>query len=273
MENSYFLKLIDLLSKNNVSFKIPNRKKIKALVKDEAEERRVKIKEKFAKVDKVAITTDCWTSTKQKIGYMGITVHFYNEFVLHSISLGVKQLSGAHDSTYLATTIGQILTDYEIFHKCVAITGDNASNIKLAAHLLNIPFYGCFAHILNLIVVNTLKTFNSEENDDIDCNEMNSLISKCRKLVGLFNHSTKLNEQLLSEQEPAKKLSLIQDVVTRYVDLYLNKKNYFSEKLHKVKNASSYYTAFQSYFISLKLEREPDAFKQRFQRRRKNSNS
>ena len=42
MENSHFLKLIDFLSKNNVIFKIPNRKKMKTLEKDEAE---LKIKE------------------------------------------------------------------------------------------------------------------------------------------------------------------------------------------------------------------------------------
>ena len=89
----------------------------------------------------------------------------------------------------------------------MAITGDNATNIKLAAKLLKIPFCGCFAHVLNLIIVNTMKTFHSEENDDTESNKMDFSISKCQKLVGLFNHSTKLNEQLLSEQEPVKKLS------------------------------------------------------------------
>ena len=117
----------------------------------------------------------------------------------------------------------------------MSITGDNASNIRAAARLLNIQFYGCFAHILNLIVGSSFKFLeldNFDDNVDGD-NSIKMVLTKCRKLVGLFKHSTQLNEQLCLDQLKYKKnnqkvLTLIQDVVTRLETFFLlNKKNMY----------------------------------------------
>ena len=112
----------------------------------------------------------------------------------------------------------------------MAIVGDNASNVKLAAQSLNIKFYSCFAHVLNLVVTGAIKKLKIEHlTDDQKMNDLKDfpqVVQKCRKLVGLFSHSSQLTEQLLadqrhenmSQQKTKKKkrvLRLIQDVITR----------------------------------------------------------
>ena len=106
---------------------------------------------------------------------------------------------------------------FGILNKVVSITGDNAANLRLAAEKLKIKFYGCFAHTLNLIVQNALKNLNVSS--ELNCEEEDSIYStleKCRKQVGLFSHSTKLNDALDKEENSNNtKVSLKQDVVTR----------------------------------------------------------
>ena len=118
-----------------------------------------------------------------------------------------------------------MFSDFGISDKIFSITGDNASNMRAAAEILKIKYHGCFAHILNLIVVSSIKNLKIDLPDDDE--EENSfefykILNRCRKLVGLFSHSTHLNEILLEEQpirivkeKEQNKLVLIQDVVTR----------------------------------------------------------
>ena len=69
-------------------------------------------------------------------------------------------------------------------------------------------------------MTNALKAIKIElyGNDEIEEKLINFTISKCRKLVRLLSHSTKLNDALIKDQETnsdSKPLCLIQDVSTR----------------------------------------------------------
>ena len=131
----------------------------------------------------------------------------------------MKRLFGSHGAENLASALSWFFNEFEITKKVVSITGDNASNMRAAAELLNIKYHGCFAHILNLIVTNAIKNLKmdlSEDDEDLSHFKFSKVINKCRQLVGLFSHSTQLNEQLLEAQTDGQnKLCLIQDVVTR----------------------------------------------------------
>lgn len=209
-----------------MNFVLPSRKKIKSLSRKHAAKKREDIIKSLEKVKKIAITTDAWTSTKQRLGFLGITVHYYKKFILKSISLGVKKLSGSHTAENLAEALTDFLNEFRILEKIISITGDNASNMRAAAKLLNeanqfkIKFHGCFAHILNLTITAVIKSLklDLDNEDEYSTFDFNKILCKCRKLVGLFSHSTHLNEQLLKEQENTEnntKLRLVQDVVTR----------------------------------------------------------
>ena len=53
-----------------------------------AEEKRNSVKNELLKTDRIAITCDCWTSVKQKMGFLGATAHYFDGFTLKSVSLG-----------------------------------------------------------------------------------------------------------------------------------------------------------------------------------------
>ena len=47
------------------------------------------------------------------------------------------------------------------------MTGDNGANMKEAAKVLRLPYISCFAHVLNRVIVTTLKNLKiSNENGD-----------------------------------------------------------------------------------------------------------
>ncbi len=101
--------------------------------------------------------------------------------------------------------------------------------MKSTAEALGIKYYGCFAHCLNLIVDKTIRVCNVEAIDSSDLNanetqksQLCELLDQCRALVGTFNHSTQMTDELIKLQEDeningekVSKVRLIQDVVTR----------------------------------------------------------
>ena len=104
--------------------------------------------------------------------------------------------------------------------------------MTLTAELLGLKYYECFAHCLNLIVNKTIDHFNLKSIDSVDVStgsavpqRLADLLSNFRKLVGTFNHSTQMTEELIASQteENGKglgKVRLIQDVITRYRNYY-----------------------------------------------------
>ncbi len=127
-----------------------------------------------------------------------------------------------------------LIPSLEFFLICfLNLKADHASNMKPIAEVLGIKYYGCFAHCLNLIVEKTIQLCNVSA---IDPNVLNTeqtqktqltiLLEQCRKLVGTFNHSTQMTDELISLQEETEvngekfgKVRLIQDVVTRLFNL------------------------------------------------------
>ena len=78
------------------------------------------------------------------------------------------------------------MTKWEINHKVVTVSADGAYNIKKAIQTsTELEYVNCLAHLLNLVVK---VLFEAED--------VMPLITKCRKLVGTFKHSTTLSEQL-----------------------------------------------------------------------------
>jgi hypothetical protein len=97
VENPYFVQLCTMLVETRKAIKLPSRRTIKRLLNKEAEKKRVEIKKTLSSVKHLSITTDCWSSTKQKTGYIGVTVHFCKKNILHSLNLGIKQVIGIMD--------------------------------------------------------------------------------------------------------------------------------------------------------------------------------
>jgi hypothetical protein len=238
------------------------------------------IKELLSHLITVSMTTDGWTCVTIKKSFLALTIHYLNSKWLHeSLDLGVYHIEGSHTALNIAQKLDQIFLLFNLDKKKISsITADNASNMKKLSKILNKDYYGCFAHLLNLIVnkafdmcflrkkkCKTTITVDEEEetlvfsDDDFEdsefekdeLNEENEFLianisnanlddffipvndilgSNCilslqtlfkgiRKIVGLFNSSTQLMDELLNKQD-GKPLRPIQDVITRWNSLF-----------------------------------------------------
>ncbi|KAL0462634.1 UNVERIFIED_CONTAM: hypothetical protein Slati_0151000 [Sesamum latifolium] len=120
---------------------------------------------------RVSITTDMWTSSNNKKGFMAVTSHFVdNSWTLRSFILRFVYVSAPHTAEVLAQALSEILMDWNIDRKLSTITVDNCTtNDAMFHHLLDklpskdLPLDGkvlhmrCCAHILNLIVKDGLE--------------------------------------------------------------------------------------------------------------------
>lgn len=103
----------------------------------------------LSEVSYVALTSDGWTSIAQD-HYLTVTAHYLVEGKMRQKVLQTKAVYKAQTGIVIAEEIADVLTDFGIFDKIVAVTVDNAANMDVAIHRLQFVKLGCFAHTLNL---------------------------------------------------------------------------------------------------------------------------
>ncbi|CAN0885251.1 Putative AC transposase [Linum grandiflorum] len=148
-------------------FTVPSRNTIKKEVFKIYDSERGKIQRVLDNnIGRIAITTDMWTATNQKKGYMAITAHYNdNSWVLRSLMLRFAYLPAPHTAERLATVLVDCLLDWNVDTKVSTITLDNCSTndsmVRIIQSKLSLPYLisegalihmRCSAHILNLIV-------------------------------------------------------------------------------------------------------------------------
>ncbi|CAN0908223.1 Zinc finger BED domain-containing protein RICESLEEPER 2 [Linum grandiflorum] len=115
---------------------------------------------------RIAITTDMWTASNQKRGYMDVTAHYIdNGWKLRNHLVMFGYLLAPYTSQRLAVRLSQCLLDWNIDSRLSIITVDNCTTndsminlVKQKLVLSNLIRDGtllhmrCSAHILNLIV-------------------------------------------------------------------------------------------------------------------------
>ncbi|KAF7128988.1 hypothetical protein RHSIM_Rhsim10G0125900 [Rhododendron simsii] len=115
---------------------------------------------------RLAITTDMWTSSNQKKGFMAVTTHFINNsWTLQSRILRFIYVPCPHTKEVLCDQLLNRLMDWNIDRKISSITVDNGSSNDAMIDLLwdkldntslmlggDLFHMRCCAHILNLIV-------------------------------------------------------------------------------------------------------------------------
>ncbi|KAG8369152.1 hypothetical protein BUALT_Bualt15G0121600 [Buddleja alternifolia] len=124
---------------------------------------------------RVAITTDMWTASNNKKGFMAITAHFIDDsWRLQSCILRFVYVPAPHTADVLCDFLANALMDCNIDRKVSTITVDNCTtNDAMLRRLLDrlptkdmlldgkVLHMHCCAHILNLIVKDGLETISS----------------------------------------------------------------------------------------------------------------
>ncbi|KAK3224750.1 hypothetical protein Dsin_004612 [Dipteronia sinensis] len=119
---------------------------------------------------RIALTTDLWTASSQRKGYMAVTTHFIDEsWCLQSRILRFIYVPCPHTAETICEALHECVMDWNLDRRLSALTVDNCStNDKVIEFMLeklnkndlwlNGQLYHmrCCAHILNLIVKDRL---------------------------------------------------------------------------------------------------------------------
>ncbi|XP_063384882.1 E3 SUMO-protein ligase ZBED1-like [Cydia fagiglandana] len=195
----------DFVRELNPNYKLPSRKTLSnVLVEKYYNITKERIKAELAESDHVALTTDGWSSDPND-NYISVTAHFINqEADLKAYALECAQYSDRHTAENLAQQLKKICDDWEISHKIVSVSTDNANNVKAAVRLNKWKQVSCFAHTLNLVQTAT--------------DEIKPTHQKVKRVVELFKRSPLACERLRTMQQNLgePQLKVKQDVVTRW---------------------------------------------------------
>jgi hypothetical protein len=221
----------DFVACLNPDYKVPCRKKLRSLLTQLYREKVELLKTKLALIKVISITTDGYTSC-QNYSYISATGHFISEksnFI--SFCLGFAYVNGRHQADNLKEALQKIFDNFNLEDKIMGIVSDNAPNIRNCLNSLkicmNIEPVRCIAHVLQLIVKNVIDIVDEGEKDENSkFYQIGQALSKCRKIVTTFNHSSQLNDLLEESQiesgiEKKHILHLIQDVKTRWHSTFL----------------------------------------------------
>ncbi|XP_077375916.1 E3 SUMO-protein ligase ZBED1-like [Festucalex cinctus] len=170
------------------------------------------VEEELARAERVALTTDAWTSCATE-SYITITAHHINsDWQLKCHVLQTRVFKGSHTGKNIGALLKQACTDWNLVDKHPALITDNASNMVLAGEEAEMsPHLMCFAHTINLASQKAFKV-----------NTVARLLGRVRRVVSFFHRSVRAVNIL---QEKQKQLALphhklIQDVSTRWNSSY-----------------------------------------------------
>lgn len=207
-------------------FKVPSRNTIKNEIFQVYEYEKAKTATILESISsRVAITTDMWTASNQKKGYMAVTAHFIDEsWTLQSCIMRFIYVPCPHTKEVLCDQLLECLMDWNMDRKLSCLTVDNCStNDAMVESLLekldsssliaggSLFHMRCAAHILNLIV-----------KDGLDVIKIG--VEKIRDSVAYWTATPKREEKFEEtarqlRNTSTKKLGL--DCATRWNSTYL----------------------------------------------------
>ena len=163
--------------------------------------------------NKVALTTDMWTSEVNE-AYLRLSCHYLpQEVELVSVCLAVEHFTGWHTGINIASGMRHILSDYAIDQSTVsAVIVDNASNVDLALWVVEWRSRHCFGHTFHLAINDGLKMSPGVQD----------MIKSAKAIVAFFHRSTKATEKLKELQVQLKLpgYTVITDCPTRWNSTY-----------------------------------------------------
>ncbi|KAL5560920.1 hypothetical protein UlMin_030667 [Ulmus minor] len=115
---------------------------------------------------RIAITTDMWTASNQKKGYMVVTAHYIDDsWILQSKILRFMYVPCPHNAETISDALMGCLMDWNVDRKLSTLTVDNCTTNDAAIPIMKDKLFSsglmlsgdffhmrCVAHILNLIV-------------------------------------------------------------------------------------------------------------------------
>ncbi|XP_018570925.1 zinc finger BED domain-containing protein 1-like [Anoplophora glabripennis] len=150
-------------------------------------------------------------ATYEEENFMAVTAHFIDDnFKSHSALLDCVSYGENHTSINLASQLKLIIQEWNLEGKILMVISDNAANIKKAIkEELQLKHFGCYAHTINLIALDSLKHATKI------LDKVKSIVAFCKRIT---SGMAKLIDQQKQQGRDPKRL--VQDVVTRWNSTY-----------------------------------------------------
>ena len=134
----------------------------------------------------VSISMDGWTSRITE-NYAVVNVHYINKnWEMKTACLDCSELMNASAIGHKNKVL-DILAKYPISlkEKLVAFIADNTAVMPATAKLLDLSFFGCIPHGINLVVQNSMNI----------CKEFTDILAKIREVQNYFKSSTPVTKE------------------------------------------------------------------------------
>jgi len=132
VEDEGFKYLMKTVSPN---FKVPSRRYISSKIFEKYDAMKEIFMDKLKNVQYFTLTTDIWTDIQTR-SYIGVTIHFVDQYKFNAALLGVYELDERHTSEYIATKLVDVCVEWNITkQKIVAVVTDGAANMTKAIDL------------------------------------------------------------------------------------------------------------------------------------------
>lgn len=192
------------------SYTVPCRQTIANRLKGRYKALEAKAQNRLKNASNFGITGDIWTDLNQR-SYLGLTVHFVEDFILRSMPLSLIPMKGSHTAENIGTELTRVLEEWQVpLSKVVSVTTDGAENMKKGIR----DFFGadchwiCLAHTLDLVARKAV-----QEKDVSD------VLEKVKGIVTFFKRSVAASESL-NKAQGVKPLQLLQSCITRWNSTY-----------------------------------------------------
>lgn len=111
-------------------YKVPCRETVKSRIDDKYEAMSCIFKQILQRAENYCLTYDIWTETMTNKSFLGITVHYMENFELLSGTFGVIELFESHTAEYLERELSKVMSDWGItVEKVTAVVTDNDSSM------------------------------------------------------------------------------------------------------------------------------------------------
>jgi len=184
VEDPDFINMINGFDK---CYKVPCTKTLKDRIFTTYEAGINALKSQFVQIQYISLTLDAWSSPAH-LPYLGVTAHWLTpKFEPQEVLLSMEELPYPHSAFEIQNHLFDLLYEWEINSKIIAIVTDNGSNVRKACD--NVSFgkrIPCAAHTLQLSIGKGL-------------DKMKILIGKCKHLIS-FLSADKKKQQLKESQ-------------------------------------------------------------------------
>lgn len=137
VEDKFFREFVSYVSNEDANAELPCRQTVRAWITEAYLERKQMLKEMLTQnSSKISFTIDGWTSSNQFCFQAAIASWIDENWSLQHAVLDITMIEGTHTGENLAHYFAQVLDDYELWEKFLALTSDNAGNMNTMAQIM-----------------------------------------------------------------------------------------------------------------------------------------